>query len=156
MPDMLVKLYAFQKADFFIQTQEGSGIKIRRPLAPEKHVVVKWVRDNFNVSWASECDIAFSRNPVQCFIAIGNENIMGFACYNVIYKGFFGPVGVREGDQKQGIGKTLLYSCLHAMTHDGYAYAIIGGASPTEFYSKTVGAVVIEGSAPGVYSGMFK
>ena len=33
----------------------------------------------------------------------------------------------------------------------GYAYAIIGGVGPTEFYNKTVGATVIEESTPGVY-----
>jgi hypothetical protein len=33
----------------------------------------------------------------------------------------------------------------------GYAYAIIGGAGPTAFYAKTVGAVAIEGSTPGIY-----
>jgi hypothetical protein len=33
----------------------------------------------------------------------------------------------------------------------GYAYAIIGGAGPVDFYQKTVGAIEIEGSVPGIY-----
>ncbi len=37
---------------------------------------------------------------------------------------------------------------------EGYAYAIIGGAGPTEFYTKAVGAVAIEGSTPGIYRGV--
>lgn len=38
----------------------------------------------------------------------------------------------------------------------GYAYAIIGGVGPhvQGFYEKAVGAVLIEGSEPGVYGGM--
>jgi hypothetical protein len=33
----------------------------------------------------------------------------------------------------------------------GYAYAIIGGAGPVEFYVKTLGAIPIPGSSPGIY-----
>lgn len=36
----------------------------------------------------------------------------------------------------------------------GYAYAIIGGVGPAEFYAKAVGAVLIEGSSPGIYQGI--
>ena len=37
------------------------------------------------------------------------------------------------------------------MRDDGYAYAIIGGVGPAEYYAKTVGATLIEGSSPGIY-----
>jgi hypothetical protein len=37
------------------------------------------------------------------------------------------------------------------MRAEGYGYAIIGWASSVDFYKKTVGAVVIEGSDPGIY-----
>ena len=36
----------------------------------------------------------------------------------------------------------------------GYGYAIIGGVGPAEFYAKTVGAIPIEGSEPGIYRGL--
>jgi len=39
------------------------------------------------------------------------------------------------------------------MRAQGYAYAIIGGVGPQDFYAKTVGAVLIDGSSPGVYGG---
>jgi hypothetical protein len=45
----------------------------------------------------------------------------------------------------------LLLSCLRAMRDDGYAYAIIGGVGPAQYYARTVGATLIEGSSPGVY-----
>ncbi|MEK7784776.1 MAG: hypothetical protein AAB658_05015, partial [Chloroflexota bacterium] len=32
-------------------------------------------------------------------------------------------------------------------------HAVIGWAGPVEFYAKTVGAVAIEGSEPGIYHG---
>jgi predicted N-acetyltransferase YhbS len=58
---------------------------------------------------------------------------------------------VDEARRGQGIGKALFLSCLHAMAANGYAYAIIGSAGPADFYAKTVGAVEIEGSSPGIY-----
>jgi len=40
------------------------------------------------------------------------------------------------------------------MKHQGVGYAIIGGVGPAEFYTKAVGAVAIEDSAPGIYRGL--
>jgi hypothetical protein len=48
----------------------------------------------------------------------------------------------------------LLFACLEAMKQQGFGYAIIGGVGPAAFYSKTVGAVAIEGSEPGIYRGL--
>ena len=62
----------------------------------------------------------------------------------------FHVVFVRNG----GIGKALLFACLEDMRQQGFGYAIIGGVGPAEFYTKTVGAVPIEGSEPGVYRGL--
>jgi len=49
-----------------------------------------------------------------------------------------------------------LLSCLLDMKLKGYGYAIIGGVGPTEFYTKTVGAIEIADSTPGVYKGMLR
>lgn len=54
----------------------------------------------------------------------------------------------------KGIGEALLIESLAAMRATGYAYAIIGGAGPTQFYARAVGAVEIPGSTPGIYAGM--
>ena len=40
------------------------------------------------------------------------------------------------------------------MRANGYAYAIIGGVGPAEYYRKSVGARLIEGSNPGIYKGI--
>jgi hypothetical protein len=42
------------------------------------------------------------------------------------------------------------------MRQQGNGYAIVGGVGPTAFYSKAVGAVLIEGSEPGVYLGLLR
>jgi ribosomal protein S18 acetylase RimI-like enzyme len=154
MPDMLVKLYTLPHWDTLRHTLSEQGIEIRRAIAPEKHHVVKWVRENFGEGWASETEVAFTNHPVSCFVATLEQKIVGFACHDATCKDFFGPTGVLESLRGRGIGKALLLACLDAMAAQGYGYAIIGAAGPTEFYAKAVGAIPIEDSWPGVYQGM--
>ena len=151
MPDMLVKVYDLPEAESLIQRLQDQGIVIRVAMAYEKQPVVEWVRRLFSDGWASECDVAFSNHPVSCILATEGGQIIGFACYHSTCKDFFGPTGVDQMKRGKGIGKALFLTCLHALAADGYAYAIIGGAGPTEFYAKTVGATIIEGSTPGIY-----
>jgi GNAT superfamily N-acetyltransferase len=153
---MLVKLYELPEKTTLINQLAESGIVIRRGLAPEKHIVKEWVRQTFNAHWESEVDVAFSRQPVSCFIATEEGKVVGFGCYEATCKNYFGPTGVDPSMRGKGVGKALLLACMHALHDEGYAYAIIGGAGPTEFYSKTLGAIPIEGSVPGAYRGMLK
>lgn len=162
MPDMLVKLYELpEEADQFNKPYEGTPITVRRALPPERHVITSWVEKTFNPHWRSECETALSRQPVTCYIATaaddnGATRIVGFGCYDATAKGFFGPTGVDPEFRGKGLGKALLLACLNAMRAEGYGYAVIGGAGPTEFYAKCVGAVPIEGSSPGIYRGMLR
>ncbi|WP_245286956.1 GNAT family N-acetyltransferase [Bradyrhizobium sp. Tv2a-2] len=132
----------------------ADGISIRRALPPEKHKVLDWVRGHFSEAWASETDVAFARQPVSCFIAIQHKRLLGFACHDATCRNFFGPTGVDPNARGKGIGAALLLACLEAMRQQGFGYAIIGGVGPAEFYAKSVGAVAIEGSQPGIYRGL--
>jgi GNAT superfamily N-acetyltransferase len=156
MPDMLVKLYELLPVQPVLEQQKAQGIDIRRALPPEKRAVVEWVADKFGNGWASECDVAFSNNPVSCFIAVKDGQLIGFACHDATCRDFFGPTGVDPAFRGKGTGKALLLACLDAMAAQGYAYAIIGGAGPVDFYAKVAGATVIDGSVPGIYKGMLK
>ena len=104
----------------------------------------------------AEVETAFAQVPVTLFIAVRDDTILGFACYDVTCRNFFGPEGVAASERGRGIGRALLLSALHAQRALGYAYAIIGGVGPAEFYAKTVGAIAIPGSTPGIYGGMLK
>jgi hypothetical protein len=112
------------------------------------------VRENFSDGWASETDVAFARQPVSCFIAVKADRVVGFACYDATCRNFFGPTGVAPEARQAGVGTGLLFACLEAMGAQGFGYAIIGGVGPADYYAKTVGAVLIEGSEPGVYRGL--
>jgi hypothetical protein len=94
------------------------------------------------------------RRPPTCFIAIQNDELIGFACHEATAKGFFGPTGVDTVARGKGVGHALLLTTLLDMYAQGYAYGVIGGAGPMEFYRRSVGAVPIEGSEPGIYRGM--
>ncbi len=156
MSDMLVKLYDLPELESVEAFEKRTGVTIRRAIGPEKHVVAKWVGERFRPSWVSECEVAFARNPVTCIVAVQGDQLLGFACYDATTKGFFGPTGVDEAERGRGIGKMLFMYTLKLMRLDGYGYAIIGGAGPQDFYAKASGAVVIEGSEPGVYRGMLR
>ena len=148
MSDMLVRLYALPDQDRILK----EGYVVRRAAAHEKSVIVHWVGENFSPQWAGEADVAFSRQPISCFIALDRERLAGFACYEATCRGYFGPGGVLEAYRGQGLGTMLLLDCLRAMKEMGYAYAIIGGVGPKEFYAKAVGAIEIPDSTPGIYT----
>jgi len=155
MHDMLVKLYAIPGVDEALAACAARNVMVRRALAPERPAVLDWIRAVFARS-AAEVETAFTQTPVTCFIAVRNDTILGFACYDVTCRNFFGPEGVAAEERGRGIGRALLLSALHAQRARGYAYAIIGGVGPAEFYAKTVAAIAIPGSTPGIYGGMLK
>lgn len=148
---MLVRLYALPESAQVYQEVAAHGVTLRRARAFEKHTVAEFARKHFSAKWVSEIEVALTRQPVSCFIATRDKAILGFACYETTMRGFFGPTGVEEAARGMGIGKALLYKSLEAMRDIGYAYAVIGGVGPREFYEKACGATVIEGSDPGIY-----
>ncbi|MEH0158196.1 GNAT family N-acetyltransferase [Limibacter armeniacum] len=157
--DMLVRLYDLPSEGNRLSlkaTLQAEGIEVRRAIAPEMHLVVEWVNKNFNPHWGSEVMAAFANNPTTCLIAIEKGEIQGFACYEATAKAFFGPTGVSEKARGKGIGKLLLLEALNGLKALGYAYGIIGGVGPVEFYQKAVGAILIEGSTPGIYKNMLR
>ena len=151
MIDMLVRPYDLPERGPIYDKVAASGVILRRPGAYEKHLVENFVRGHFSPKWVSEVAVAFARQPVACFIATKDKEILGFACYETTAKGYFGPTGVAESARGLGLGKALLLKALEAQREAGYAYAFIGGVGPKEFYAKAVGAVEIPGSDPGIY-----
>lgn len=147
MSDMLVKLYDLPK-----MPQTEKDYRIIRPLAPDRFRVVEWVKQNSGMNAAGECEACFAHTPVSMYIAVRGKEIIGYACYDAIAPDFFGPTRVSRTEQGKGIGKALLFNCLQAMKEKGYAYAIIGSVTGAKtFYEKTVNAIEIPESCPGIY-----
>lgn len=152
--DMLVKLYELKRDPALDGRMVSQGVVIRRVLAPELPALTSWIEPRFGAGWAAEATVATMRQPTTCFIAIKEEQLIGFACHEATAKGFFGPTGVDQAARGKGVGHALLLEALLDMQAQGYAYGVIGGAGPVEFYRRSVGAIPIEGSVPGIYRGM--
>ncbi len=48
-----------------------------------------------------------------------------------------------EAARGTGLGKGLLFKALESLRDIGYAYGVIGGVGPREFYEKNCGAIEI-------------
>ena len=130
MIDMLVHLYDLPDSTALYAEVVAKGVTLRRARAFEKHTVAEFAKTHFSPKWVSEVEVALTRQPVACF---------------------FGPTGVAENARGLGLGKALLMKSLEALREIGFAYAIIGGVGPKEFYAKACGAIEIPGSDPGTY-----
>lgn len=151
MPDMLVNLLKLAPVEPAISELGQAGVIIRRAMPHEMTPVREFVLKNFEAGWADEITVGYANKPVSVFIAIREGRVVGFGAYECTRRGFFGPTGVATSERGQGVGRALLLACLWGLREMGYAYGIIGGVGPVEFYERAVGATLIPESVPGIY-----
>jgi hypothetical protein len=155
MPDMLVKLYQLPPLGPLLEKQKEQNILIKRANPWELSLTREFIETRFSLKWADETSAGFAHQPISVFLAWGagifKKEIIGFAAYECTRRNFFGPTGVEEKYRGSGIGKALLLSALWSQWELGYAYSIIGGVGPAEYYKKIVGAILIPDSTPGIY-----
>ena len=154
MPDLLVDLLKLPPPVPGVDESTHPQILVRRAQPFELTPARRFVEQNFSLSWADEISVGFANKPVSVYIAVRETEIIGFAAYECTRRAFFGPAGVLEAARGAGVGKALLIACMHSLREMGYVYGIIGHAGPVEFYQKTVGAIVIPGSDPGIYTNL--
>lgn len=152
MPDMLVNLMLLPPATAALEAMNAEGVVVRRAQPWELGPVREFVAENFKQSWADEISGGLARQPVTVFVALREGRLVGFAAYECTRKNFFGPTGVVESERGRGVGRALLVASLWGLRELGYAYAVIGGVGPAEFYERAVGARLIPDSSPGVYA----
>ena len=152
MPDLLVNLLKLPS----LERLNDETVNIRRAQPFEITPVRDFIEKIFSVGWADEISVGFANKPVSIVIATREATVIGFAGYECTRKAFFGPTGVIESERGRGIGTALLIASLWGLRELGYVYAIIGSAGPTDFYARTVGAIVIPDSEPGIYTDLLK
>src|SRR5919199_976224 len=152
MPDMLVNLLRLPPLDAALDESRGAGVVVRRAQPWELTPVREFVTRSFKRAWADEISVGFARQPVTVYVALREGRLVGFAAYECTRKDFFGPTGVVEEERGRGLGRALLLAALRGLRELGYAYAIIGGVGPAEFYERAAGAFVIPDSSPGIYA----
>jgi predicted N-acetyltransferase YhbS len=151
MPDLLVNLL---KLPTLVSDDESFVIRRAQPF--ELSLVREFIRRNFGEPWADEVSVGFANKPISVFLATMDRKLVGFAAYECTRRGFFGPTAVISNARGRGIGRALLLASLGGLREMGYVYGIIGGVGPVRFYQKTVGAIVIPDSEPGIYSDLLK
>lgn len=152
MPDMLVNLLKLPPLEPAVLKLKEANIVLRRAQPFELTQVRAFIGREFQLSWADEVSVGFASKPISVFVAILERELIGFASYECTRRAFFGPTGVIPTMQGRGVGNALLLASLWGLREMGYAYGIIGRAGPIEFYERTVGAVVIADSDPGIYT----
>ena len=96
---------------------KNNDIKIKRVLSPHSDKVISFIESTFTKGWASEAKAALYHNNPTCFIAVKDNDIIGFACYDATAKGYFGPIGVDSG--YNGLKLVSIYYCsIKAMKND--------------------------------------
>ncbi len=142
----MVNLRVLRDLETVLDEQRARGVEVRRARAADGAVIADWVRENINPNWGVVAEGALEQTPPACFVAhrknpadqspdLPPENILGFACYDVVTRGVFGPSGVRADQQQTGIGTALLLSCLHAMAAEEHTQAVIGWSGMTVGFS---------------------
>lgn len=149
---MLVNLLKLAPLEPVLSELKSIGVVVRRPQPHEITPVKEFILENFDGPWADEISVGYANKPVSVFIAIRDRQVIGFAAYECTRRNFFGPAGVKTAERGRGIGYALLLASLWGLREMGYAYAIIGGVGPVEFYERSVGATLIPDSTPGIYA----
>ena len=103
MTDMLVRLYELPDLSGYTEKMEKIRVWVRCPNVWEKPLLLDWVNEHFSLTWALECEAAFAVRPPSCFIAVKDDALIGFACYDCTRLNFFGPTGVADYARGKGV-----------------------------------------------------
>ncbi|WP_139378382.1 GNAT family N-acetyltransferase [Mesobacillus jeotgali] len=133
--DMLMDLSAYFTPDLPFRN-------IRKVVKKDTENLIRFIEGEFKGNWTDSIKISLSKTLIPIFIATDSSgSIVGFAAYNP--NGHFGPMGVALNRRSEGIGQSLLHSCLGEMKVKGYREVIIDSAGPIEFYERTCNAEVV-------------
>jgi GNAT superfamily N-acetyltransferase len=103
--------------------------------------LVTWIQQIFP-AWEYEVSFSYKAKQPQVFIALHNDKVVGFSCFNTTAEGWFGPIGVDPQHRKVGLGKILLLKSLKELKNLGYKKSVIPWISPSslKFYVSTCNA----------------
>jgi hypothetical protein len=133
--DMLIDLSVYRIPDLPFRN-------IRKVAKRDAENLILFIEEEFGGNWAESIKISLTKTQIPIYIAIDSfGGIVGFAAFDS--NGHFGPMGVALNRRSEGIGKSLLHSCLGEMKLKGYREVIIDSAGPIEFYERTCNAEVV-------------
>jgi len=136
--DLAVSLINYVKPNF-----KSTSFIVKRATLSDTDELFSFIEKEFNNKWLCNIKSGFCKEIIPIYIAIEENEVIGFGAYDIVKKGLFGPMGIKKAYRNKNVGYTILHSCLNDMNNDGYKYAIIDEAGPIEFYEETCGATII-------------
>lgn len=118
------------------------GFSVRAAKPDDRAVLLPWVRDTWNDSWAWEVAESIGRPDAGCLVAWREGRPVGFAAWGALRPTVFGPMGTDESAQGRGVGRALLLGCLAQQRARGLTHAQIGWVGPVPFYAGAAGAFI--------------
>jgi ribosomal protein S18 acetylase RimI-like enzyme len=129
--------------------QRGAGFRLIRPSPDDESRVKEWLSETgVSFSWVYQATHAFRLAKLGLapepglIVAERDGEWVGFAAYNAVLPGWFGPEWVRSDLRGHGIGKALLMEALRGIRNAGHGRAEICLVVPLPFYAKSVNATV--------------
>lgn len=126
-PDLLLKLYTIRDNLDLSESFKKKGIEIKNVMPMNISLVYGFISDNFGKTTADETMPALING--DCFVAVRDKELLGFAAVEATAKGYVGPCGVISKERKKGIATALMIRSLHRIREKGYTYAIAGMVS---------------------------
>jgi predicted N-acetyltransferase YhbS len=121
--------------------QDARGYTVRQAVPSDRDAFDAYMRREWTGGWRGEASLAFGHEPLGLFLALHEGEIAGFAACEVSQcLGGFGPTGVTPAHRGAGLGKRLLWACLHTLKNAGRSTCEIGWVGPVPFYWRACGA----------------
>ncbi len=119
------------------------GITVRRAKTGDAHALLAVIQNHWPV-WRAEVTKALSHHPISVHLALRQGQILGFSAYdsNNIGTAWFGPMGTVPSAEGQGLGRVLLWRCLHDQKAQGHTAATIPWVGPIDFYRRYANAQI--------------
>lgn len=122
---------------------DDAGITVRRGVAADREPLFAPIEREWSVGWRDAVTLAFAHDPIDVFVAVAGSEMIGFAAIEVDQCiGTFGPTGVVPVCRGRGIGRRLLWACLHELRARGRETCQIGWIGPVDFYHRSCGAII--------------
>ena len=119
------------------------GITIRRMEHAEKDRLIAWMgEDGWSPGWQYQNARACDAEPPAVIVAEKDGRYLGFAVYDAVRPGWFGPMGTSQSLRGSGIGGATFLRCMDEMRAKGYPVCRICAVGPLYFYWKIAGALV--------------
>ena len=133
---------AYPDLDRELTVLAGSGFAFSRPAASEQAEVAAWIVAEFGHGWRLSADVAFTQPSPTLWICRQAGRILGFAAYDAVHPGCFGPTGVLAAQRGHGLGRILLLLCLRDMSQRRRKIHIPTDEKRLAFYNRSAGAYV--------------